>query len=154
MTDFKFFIELNYQKQIPLLKYKLNGNLIDITSNELIEKEKTFEKRIVSCQGNNLQKYNTLEILVFFCESDNDIDFVNIKQIVIDGHYLDSSFISACEFYPNMSKQWIKKMLKSQLKVNDVFLKKIKLEVNGTWKLNFFTPLWKFIINNTNSTTT
>lgn len=153
MSEFQFFIELTYQKKSPVVEYKLNGITMNIISNIMIEKIENFEKRKITCHGEDLKKNNILELSTTFNESNNYTDFIDIKEIIIDGHYMEMTMNHSSNFFPVISKEWIKKTLKNRIKTErdiETFLKKTKIESSGIWQFKFFTPLWEFVVLNLN----
>ena len=153
MSEFQFFFELTYQKTPPAVECRLNGITMNIINDILIERIENFEKRKITCHGEDLKKNNILELLTTFDESNNYIDFIDIKEIIIDGHYMEMTMNHSSNFFPTISKEYIKKTLKERTKTKrdiEYFLKKTKIESNGVWQFKFFTPLWEFVTLNLN----
>lgn len=156
MSNVKLYIEFHWAKRRPNLKYFLNKTEITPQSITVIENF-PYRENIVVDLICNIDKNNLLEVsmsdkvdddLLFVNNSEFIDHWVKIRNVEIDNIKLNTVMYRCCKFVHNMSPDWLNKMSRQGYNILDVYESGTDIRLNGTWYLNFDTPIWEWCTKN------
>jgi len=156
MSVLKIFIEYHFWKRKPNLKFYFNNEIINPQNEFTAEKHDTQMNNILSFDV-NLLRDNRLKI-VMQDKTDNDLLISNdgtfidhwckIREIEVDNIKFETALLNCCNFQHQMSKEWLKDMEKKGHEILPFYDRCNDIRLNGEFNISFFSPIWKFQVEN------
>ena len=155
MTVLHFYIEYHWGRRRPNLEFYVNGQQI-FPRSVWCDRVSLYQENMILETTCKLLDHNQLQV-VMKDKTDHDLVFedsgmidhwAKIQEVEIDGILSQTALYFCSNFQHSMSPAWIETMHQQGYVIESVYAGGTDIRLNGTWTMEFTTPVWEWYINN------